>query len=184
MTRLLAIAPLLIVMLALHDAASIWRYAASQDYRCPADTLLVMGAAQYDGRPSPAFQRRLDRAFELYQEGCAGQIVVSGGKQEGDRFSEGQSGIRYLEGLGVPAERLVSETEARTSYENLRNSVPLLEGGVLIITDDMHAYRSRWLAHHFGVSAEVAPVRTNGARLEYGLRELVILLAYQLGVRQ
>ena len=61
-----------------------------------------MGAAQYDGTPSPVFARRLDRALELYRAGCAPRILVTGGKQPGDRFTEGGTGVRYLAARGVP----------------------------------------------------------------------------------
>lgn len=171
-----------VVRLPLQDAVLIWRYPENVSYRCPAAVLLVMGAAQYDGQPSPAFQGRLDMAARLYREGCSKRIVVSGGDREGDRFSEGEAGVRYLVEQGIPAEFLVAETHARTSYENLRNSLPLLGSDeVLIVTDDMHAFRSRWLARHFGLEAEVVPVPTSEARWAYGGRELISLLAYQSG---
>lgn len=182
--------PLLVVMfvlqdlvrLPLQDALQIWRYPASVTYRCPVDALLVMGAAQYDGDPSPAFRRRLDRAAELYFEGCSEQVVVTGGGQTGDRFSEGEAGVRYLLQEGVPAEVLVAETESHTSFENIRNSLPLLEGDEIIIaTDDLHAFRSRWLARHFGLDAEVAVVPTREDRLSYWATEVLSLLAYQSG---
>lgn len=179
--RLLTIVPLALLLLLLSDISGIWNYRAVAPL-CPAGTLLVMGAAQYDGRPSPAFQRRLDRAFELFEEDCAERIIVSGGRQPGDRFSEGDAGVRYLAALGVPETRLVAETEAGTSFENLRNSSPLVQGTLLLVTDDLHAFRSRWLARHFGHEAQVATVTTRSGRLSYGLRELLVLTSYQAGV--
>ena len=171
-----------LVRLPLQDALQIWRYPQHATYRCPVDALLVMGAAQYDGKPSPVFQRRLDHAAELYFQDCSQQVVVTGGSLEGDRFSEGEAGVRYLLEAGVPREVLVAETESRDSFENIRNSLPLLDGDrVLIVTDDMHAYRSRWLARNLGLDAEVAAVQTNEDRLSYGARELLSLLAYQTG---
>lgn len=190
LARAVAFAPLFLalfllqdpVRLPLLDAAQIWAYRDSGGYRCPVDSILVMGAAQYDGTPSPAFKRRLDLAFELHEAGCAGRIVVSGGSRHGDRFSEGEAGTDYLAGKGVPEGALLAETEAGTSFENVRNSLPLLAGGtVLIVTDDMHAFRSRWLAGQFGLDADVATVATERGRLAYGGRELVGLLAYQTG---
>lgn len=171
-----------LVRLPVQDALQIWRYPESVTFRCPVDAILVMGAAQYDGEPSPVFRRRLDRAAELYAAGCARQLIVTGGSQRGDRFSEGQAGLRYLREAGVPDAVLVAETRSRTSYQNIRNSLPLLDGDeLLIVTDDMHAYRSRWLARYFGLDAEVATVATSGNRLMYGARELLSLLAYQSG---
>ena len=171
-----------LVRLPIQDALQIWRYPERAAFHCPVDTLLVMGAAQYDGDPSPVFQRRLDRAAELYLSGCSDRVVVAGGSQQGDRFSEGEAGVRYLRRGGIPGEALVAETESRTSYQNIRNSLPLIGGErLLIVTDDMHAYRSRWLARHFGFDAEVATVPASGNRLLYGGRELLSLLAYQSG---
>jgi uncharacterized SAM-binding protein YcdF (DUF218 family) len=179
--RLLTLVPLFVILVLLQDVSGIWNYQAGQPL-CPAGTILVMGAAQYDGRPSPAFQRRLDRAAELFREGCAPRVVVSGGRQQGDRYSEGDAGVRYLEAQGIPAGQLFSEENATTSFENLRNSLPLLHGDLLIVTDDMHAYRSNWLARHFGLDARVATVRTHSGRLPYGLRELLVLTSYQAGI--
>jgi uncharacterized SAM-binding protein YcdF (DUF218 family) len=142
-----------------------------------------MGAAQYDGQPSPVFERRLDGALELYQQGCAPLILVTGGKRAGDRFSEGESGVRYLLARGVPESALVSERESKNSLENLSLSRDLLDGKrVLIVTDDMHAYRSRYLARRLGLDAEAVPVRTKGPKLGYALRELLIVSAYSFGL--
>lgn len=168
--------------LPLQDAAQIWFYPASVSHSCPVDALLVMGAAQYDGVPSPVFRRRLDRAAELHARGCAARIVVTGGGREGDRFSEGQSGVLYLIAQGVPASEVFAESTATNSYQNVRNSLELLGGrDILIVTDDMHAFRSRWLARSFDLRAEVAAVETGEGRLAYAGRELAALLAYQAG---
>lgn len=151
---------------------------------CPADTLLVMGAAQYDGVPSPAFARRLDRALELYEAGCAGKILVTGGKRPGDRFTEGEAGVRYLAARGVPEGALLKETKSRSSFENLTFSLPLVEGErVLIVTDDLHTYRTGFLAQEVGLDASVTGVPTNGPRLPYLLREAASVTAYLLGRR-
>lgn len=151
----------------------------------PADLLVVMGAAQYDGEPSPAFARRLDMALGLYEAGCAPQILVTGGKQPGDRFTEGVAGVRYLAQRGVPKSALLSETESRSSFENLSFSKPLLRGKrLLIVTDDLHAYRTGLLARGLGLEAEVATVPARGPRLPYLMREAAGVTAYFLGVRR
>ncbi|ADI14478.1 YdcF family protein [Truepera radiovictrix] len=151
---------------------------------CPADTLLVMGAAQYDGVPSPAFARRLDRAFELYEAGCAEKILVTGGKRPGDRFTEGEAGVRYLAARGVPETALLKETKSRSSLQNLRYSLPLVRGErVLIVTDDLHTYRTGFLAQELGLDATVTGVPTKGPRLPYLLREAASVTAYLLGRR-
>jgi uncharacterized SAM-binding protein YcdF (DUF218 family) len=176
-------APIVLVFAVVINAVNIWTFPSRVTNTCPADTLLVMGAAQYNGTPSPAFQRRLDKAFELYQTGCALSVVVSGGKQDGDRTSEGQAGITYLAGLGVPANALKAETTSETSFENLNLSLPFIrDTRLIIVTDDMHSYRTWWLSRHLHLDASVAPVTTGGAKVRYAFRELVILTAYELGI--
>jgi uncharacterized SAM-binding protein YcdF (DUF218 family) len=170
-------------LLVLRDVIGIWTYPKLASLSCEANTILVMGAAQYDGRPSPAFQRRLDKAHDLYEQGCAPNIIVTGGKRLGDRFSEGESGVRYLTALGVPSSALQSETKSVSSFENLELSRPLLASKKLtIVTDDLHAYRTQYLAQKLGYSAELATVVNPYKRFAYALRELMMLTAYHLGI--
>lgn len=164
------------------SAFQVWWYPQRISVSCTADTLLVMGAAQYDGRPSPAFKRRLDKALELFQSGCAERIIVTGGRRPGDRYSEGGTGVRYLAELGVPLSALSSETRSTTSFENLNNARPLLSSERLtIVTDDWHSYRTHWLARHLHLQAELASVTTSYKPLNYWFRETIILLAYRFG---
>lgn len=181
--RLVWFAPIVLVFVIVINAINIWTFPSRAVAACPADTLLVMGAAQYNGTPSPAFQRRLDKAFDLYQAGCAASVVVSGGKQEGDRTSEGQAGIAYLASLGVPETSLRAEITSETSFENLNLSLPLIrDARLVIVTDDMHAYRTWWLSRHLQLDASLAPVPTRSAKVRYAVRELMILTAYELGI--
>jgi len=181
--RLIWFAPFLLVFVVFINAVNIWTFPSRTTPACPADTLLVMGAAQYNGTPSPAFQRRLDKAFELYQAGCAPSVVVSGGKQDGDRTSEGQSGVSYLASLGIPESALQAETRSETSFENLNLSLPMIRDvRLVIVTDDMHAYRTWWLSRHLHLNASLAPVTTRGTKIRYAFRELVILTAYEVGI--
>ena len=181
--RAVSVLPLFLLALTLQSAFGIWWYPVSAHVSCSADTLLVMGAAQYNGTPSPAFARRLDGALDLFEQGCAERIVVTGGKREGDRFTEGEAGVNYLAAQGVPETALLAETQSRSSFQNLRLSLPLIQHDrVLIVTDDMHAYRTQWLARHLGLDASVAPVETGPVRLGYALHELLKLVAYTFGV--
>ena len=162
------------------NAIGIWSY-PKEAYDCRADILLVMGAAQYNGVPSPAFKRRLDKALELYEQNCASKILVTGGKREGDLFTEGESGVTYLSLSGVPKENLQPEIYSGSSYENLNFSKTfLIDKKVLIVTDDMHAYRTQWLANKIGIDARVVPVITKYQRWRYALRELTIMAFYSL----
>lgn len=181
---MLVLLALVASLLVVRDAVGIWSYTLKNNAStCTSQTVLVMGAAQYDGRPSPAFQRRLDKAHDLYQQGCASSIIVTGGKRTGDRFSEGEAGVRYLASLGVPRTALQSETKSVSSFENLELSRPLLASKKLtIVTDDLHAYRTQYLARKLGYKAELATVFNPYKRFAYSLRELMMLMAYHLGI--
>jgi uncharacterized SAM-binding protein YcdF (DUF218 family) len=179
--RLLALAPLLAAALLTADLLGIVAGPRGPS-ACPGVPALVMGAAQYDGRPSPAFERRLARALELYREGCATRIVVSGGGRPGDRSTEGEAGVRWLAAQGVPQRDLAAETTATTSAENVLASRPLLGGGpILVVTDDLHAWRTSWLARRFGLEASAVGVPVREGRGAYALRELAAMAAYRSG---
>jgi uncharacterized SAM-binding protein YcdF (DUF218 family) len=149
---------------------------------CPAEAIVVMGAAQYDGTPSAALERRLWGAAALYGSGCAPVVVVSGGSRPGDRTTEGEAGVAWLASHGVPAEALRAETRATTSVENLRFAMEVApRGRWVIVTDDLHAVRSAVVAERLGIDAATVGVRTSGDRTRYALRESAAILAYRLG---
>jgi uncharacterized SAM-binding protein YcdF (DUF218 family) len=180
---LLVAVVLVAVLLVGRDVVGIWRYTKALVTPCQTETLLVMGAAQYDGRPSPAFKRRLDKALDLYKQGCASTIVVSGGKREGDRFSEGEAGVKYLVSRGIPEPFLQSETQSTSSYQNLLLSKPLITTNALtIVTDDLHAYRTQYLAKVLGYEPSLATVFNPYKRVSYAARELLMLIAFHLGI--
>lgn len=179
--RVLMLAPLLWLGMIAADAWQVWHYRVIPP-DCAADTAVVMGAAQYDGEPSPALRRRLDRALELYTSGCVERLVVSGGKQQGDRFSEGEAGVLYLAAHGVVAGDLLSEVAATNTLQNLVNSYAIVgDEAILIVTDDLHAHRSEWLAQRLGLAASLVTVPVPQGRVRYGLRELMILTALRFG---
>ena len=96
----------------------VWRAARRDDAR-PSDAIVVLGAAQYDGRPSPVLAARLDHAIDLYDDGIAPVIVVTGGRQPGDRFTEATAAANYLHDHGVPDDAILRETTGRSSWESL-----------------------------------------------------------------
>ena len=119
-----------------------------------ADAIVVLGAAQYDGRPSPVFQARLDHAAYLYQENFSNTVIVTGGGQEGDRFTEAEAGLNYLSEQDIPAEAIVMEPEGRTTLQSLRNVKLIAEeqgiGSVLLVSDPLHTERVKRMAHDLG----------------------------------
>ncbi len=104
----------------------VWRAARRDDAR-PSDAIVVLGAAQYDGRPSPVLAARLDHALELYEEGVAPMIVVTGGRQDGDRFTEATAAATYLHEHGVPDDAILRETTGRSSWESLSAAARFLK---------------------------------------------------------
>lgn len=154
----------------------------------PHATLIVLGAAQYAGHPSPAFRRRLDHALALYQAGGVRTVVVTGGRRPGDPYSEGEVGVNYLHRRGIPRSALLAETRSRTTVENLRGARRLLLPGtpVTLVTDEAHAPRALALARALGLSANASPSPLSAhPDRRYLLREKLALVAYALlGVRE
>ncbi|MGH9084588.1 MAG: YdcF family protein [Acidimicrobiales bacterium] len=142
--------------------------ASNQDDARAADAIVVLGAAQYDGRPSPVLQDRLDHALELYDAGLAGSIVVTGGRQEGDRFTEATAGYNYLRDRGVPDEALLKEVGGTNTYESLAASARFLREreltSVVLVTDGYHAFRVRSIAEDLGLDAVASPTETRLTR--------------------
>ncbi len=141
----------------------VWSTGRSDEAR-DVDAIVVMGAAQYDGRPSLQLQARLDHVLELWVAGYADTIVVTGGKQPGDRFTEADASADYLIERGVPDAAIVREGEGRSSYESLRGVAELLaplgKRSVLIVSDPFHLLRSRLSAEELGLTAYVSPTPT------------------------
>ena len=131
----------------------MWQQSHTDENR-GADGIVVLGAAQYDGEPSEVFKARLDQAAFLFDEGLAPTVVVTGGKQEGDRFTEAEAGEIYLVEQGVPADRIVGETEGRTTFESLRAvSQMAADQGIetiLLVSDPLHLERIKRMALDLG----------------------------------
>ena len=143
------------------------------DQARPVDAIVVMGAAQYDGRPSPQLAARLDHVVTLYNEGLAPLVVVTGGKQPEDRFTEAEASRDYLVERGVPSDAILLESAGRTTNESMEGVADLLEARglnrVLVVTDPFHSLRSRMIAEDVGLRAYVSPTPNSVVR---GTREV------------
>jgi uncharacterized SAM-binding protein YcdF (DUF218 family) len=154
------------LLLALYGVAlyDVWSTSRHDEAR-PVDAIVVLGAAQYDGRPSPQLAARLDHAVDLYRRGLAPKIFVTGGKQPLDRFTEAASEARYLQDRGVPGVALMREDEGRTSWQSLSAVADAMKGdglhSVLLVSDPYHSARIKGMATELGLEAYVSPTRTS-----------------------
>jgi uncharacterized SAM-binding protein YcdF (DUF218 family) len=155
------------VLGAAYVAVSIWqvRSAGARDEAQPADAIVVMGAAQYDGRPSPQLAARLDHVVDLWSQDLAPRVVVTGGNQPGDRFTEADASRDYLVERGVPESAILAESTGSSTHESLENVAELLadtDATVLIVTDPYHALRTKLTAQEVGFSqVHVSPTPTS-----------------------
>jgi uncharacterized SAM-binding protein YcdF (DUF218 family) len=131
----------------------------------PAEAIVVLGAAQYDGRPSPQLASRLDHALELYDEGVAPVVMVTGGNQPGDRFTEAEASANYLLDRGVPESAIMREDVGHTTFESLAAAADQLLAAdlddVVVVTDPYHSLRSKLIAEEVGLDASVSPTPTS-----------------------
>jgi uncharacterized SAM-binding protein YcdF (DUF218 family) len=139
----------------------VWLMSQRDDPR-PSQAIVVMGAAQYDGRPSPVLRSRLDHAIELYKQELAPLIIVTGGRQEGDRMTEASASARYLIRNGIPDASIRREVQGTDPYESLAAAHRFLarEGvsEVILVTDAYHAARVAATAREVGLSPRISPV--------------------------
>jgi uncharacterized SAM-binding protein YcdF (DUF218 family) len=168
---------LLAIALLTYAALFGWVWRESRlDQREPADAIVVLGAAQYNGRPSPVLKARLDHALELYRAGLASVIVVTGGIGTGDRVSEATVGHRYLRTREVPDSAIVVRPDGRTTEESIHSVAEWMHerelSRVLLVSDPFHMARLRLEARHADLSPESSPTGTSpilkGSRTEAG----------------
>jgi len=149
----------------------VWRAARADDRR-PSQAIVVLGAAQYNGRATPVLRARLDHAADLYREKVAPMVVVTGGKQPGDRFTEATVGADYLHSRGVPESAILRETTSRSSWESLQAASRFLRARhitrVVLVSDPFHSLRIRLIASELGLDPVTSPTRTSPIR---GLEE-------------
>ena len=168
----------------------VWRQ-SHQDENHSADAIVVLGAAQYNGTPSPIFKARLDQAAYLYKEGFSRTVIVTGGKQEGDQFTEAEAGELYLVERGVSSDHILNENNGRTSLESLENVWGIAQArrinSVLLVSDPMHSERIKRIALDLGFSnVYTSPAsyttlnRSRSTKARELLREVASIMAYEL----
>jgi uncharacterized SAM-binding protein YcdF (DUF218 family) len=170
-------------------AVRVWQL-GRVDERQPVDMILVLGAAQYDGRPSPVLRARLEHVLTLYHDGVAPRVVTVGGRAPGDQFTEAQASERYLVEHGVPPKAVLAVDDGRDTLESFDAvaSVARSRGwsSAVLVSDPWHSLRSRTMADDVGLEASTSPtksgpvVQTRETQFRYIVRETGALLYYHL----
>lgn len=173
-------------------ATTIWLHAADDD-RTPSDAAVVLGAAVWNGAPSPVFEARIRHAVELYSAGLVRTLVFTGGVGEGDTVAEADAARALAIGLGVPPASILLERQSTTTLENLvfarELTGPARLGRLLIVSDPLHLPRALRMARDLGLDAHPSPtphtryvsLRT---RLRFLAREVYYDAKYRLGLEK
>lgn len=177
------------VLLVGGTAARVWQL-GRVDQREPVDMIVVLGAAQYDGRPSPVLLARLRHALALYEQGVAPRILTVGGAAAGDQFTEAQASEKWLVEQGVPGRAILAVDEGRDTLESFEVvSERANERGwhsAVLVSDPWHSLRARTMADDVGLEATTSPtksgpiVQTRETQFRYIVRETGALLYYHL----
>ena len=137
----------------------------ARDMARPSDAIVVLGAAQYAGRPSPVLKARLDHAVDLFKKGMAKRLVLTGGRGTGDTISEAAVGRRYAMRAGIADSVILLENEGRTTMASFAAVKEIMEDKKLeraiLVSDPFHMLRLQILAKRYGVKSVTSPTRTS-----------------------
>jgi uncharacterized SAM-binding protein YcdF (DUF218 family) len=180
---------LFVVLYTGYVAVHIW-WVAREDQHPRSDAIVVLGASQYNGTPSPVFAARLNHAVTLFKAGVAPRIVTVGGKQPGDEFTEAESGATYLAAHGVPRSDVIALQTGDDTLRSMRAVDRKFRQRhwttAVLVTDPWHCLRSRMMARDLGIHADTSPERTGpavasrGVELRYIARETEATIYYQI----
>lgn len=164
MLKLSIVAAALLVSYIVFTFLQVW-LASRRDGARPAEAIVVLGAAQFNGVPSSILRARLDHALDLYQRDLAPLIVVTGGNQPGDEFTEATASANYLIEHGVPDEDILREVNGTSSWESLAAASEFLKERdirrVLLVSDAFHSYRIDAIADELGLEGHASPTRSS-----------------------
>jgi len=154
---------LIVLIPAIFAAVVYWRILdqSEKNEARPADAIVVFGAAEYDGRPSPVYKARLDHAAQLYHRGLASMVIITGGSGNDPLFSEGVVGREYLKTLGIPDSQLIAETQSPDTAESARRVATIMFANnlhsCLAVSDGYHIFRIKHMLGREGVIVYGAP---------------------------
>lgn len=164
--------------------------AAGESPAKKADVIVIFGAAEYSGRPSPVYRARLDHGFELFEKGMAPVVITTGGAAQDPEFSEGGVGRDYLLRRGIPEQALIAETQGSDTAQSAARVANIMRvngmRSCIAVSDAFHVFRIRALLEHEGVQVEVAPrpesrPRHVWDRFEAVMREAASYLVWKAG---
>jgi len=165
---------------------------ASREEIHPADAIVVFGAAEYSGHPSPVLRARLDHALDLFHRGLAPVVITTGGAAADPLFSEGGVGSDYLMHHGIPERSLIAETQGRDTAESAHRVAVIMRANGLhsciAVSDAYHVFRIRKLLEHEGIGPIYTAPRPDSRphtflqRAEAALREATSYLLWKLGI--
>src|SRR5271165_286848 len=187
---LLAVAGALLLFLGIIGMRIV--HAASERPSHPADAIVIFGAAEYVGRPSPVYRARLDHGFDLFEQGMAPVVITTGGSALDPDYSEGGVGRDYLLKRGIPEQDLIAETQGSDTAQSVERVTNIMrENGMhtcIAVSDAYHVFRIRALLEREGMQVEVAPrpeSRPHSLLQRFGavMREALSYLSWELGIR-
>jgi len=185
--RLIALLLVAAVVIVGVTAFKIWSV-AREDHRAKVDAIVVLGASQFDGRPSSVFKARLEHAATLLRAGVAPRVITLGGSRPADRFTEAAAGARYLVQQGLPAGKLLAVGQGNDTLQSVTALGVVMRQhhwrSAVLVTDPWHEARSRRMASDKGIIAITSPARggpavaTRGTEARYVARETAAYLYY------
>ena len=145
----------------------VW-FQSMRDEVKSADAIVVLGAAQWDGVPSPVLKARLDHALDLYEKELAPYIVTTGSKQKGDRYTEAYAGLTYLLERGIPEGKIIVIVDGSNTYQSLSATSSAIQSvglgsKVLLVSDPYHALRAKEIAREVGLDPSFSPTQLNSS---------------------
>ena len=163
----------------------VWRHAHNEEAQT-ADVIVVLGAAQYRGRPSPVLKARLDHALDLYRRNLATHLITTGGQSQGAEFTEGEVRRQYLSDHGVPTESITAETQGHSTVQSIEGVVERMHlSSCIVVSDGYHIHRIKKILQDQGLQVYGSP-RTPGddsiwTRGKYYVREIAGYIFWRLG---
>jgi uncharacterized SAM-binding protein YcdF (DUF218 family) len=162
---------------------------AVRDEARPADAIVILGAAQYNGRPSPVLKARLDHAYELYKSGLARTIITTGSYGPDPNFSEAQVSTRYLVQRGVDVGSIITEQGSGSTHDSVQAATSVIKAKgwktALVVSDGFHLYRVKKMCIDNGIQAYTSPAPNSPIEVEssqrfwHSLREVILFSAYR-----